>query len=207
VISSLSKKTFPITGTPADYQFLIAAAGLDPSAVVVFRGDVVVAPERMFDGNIQVTVPEVYRLKSPGELSLTVRTDKGGNSALSYFKFVPPAEVQMMQRAPVLGTELKIGAGRAGAVNIRVGGACMSGYVWREVTPEDHACVTPDARARTAQQNSQAAARRDPNAGGSTCKAGFVWREAVPGDVVCVTPAERTEAAEDTRLAPTRVVK
>ena len=218
VISSLSKTSFPLSGASPDYQFLINATNLDPSAGVVFRGDVVVAPEAMSDGRIQVAVPEVYRRTTPGELSLTVRTNKGGNSAQSYIKFAAPTKVQIIPTQPILGTDIKTvdpgariptAAVPVGSAAVRRSEACVSGYVWREATPQDHACVTPEARARTARQNAEASSRRDPNAasGQATCRAGYVWREAVPGDVVCVTPAERTEAAEETRLAPSRVAR
>ncbi|KUI39087.1 hypothetical protein [Mycobacterium sp. GA-2829] len=87
---------------------------------------------------------------------------------------------------------------------------CVQGYVWREASPSDHVCVTPGERSAAAQQNSQAAARKEP-AGGAygpdTCKQGFVWREAFPGDHVCVPPAERDQAAAQNAAGPQRVVK
>ena len=62
---------------------------------------------------------------------------------------------------------------------------CKQGFVWREAQPSDHVCVTPDIRTQTAQENSFAAARREPNGGAygpDTCLVGFVWREAFSGD-------------------------
>lgn len=101
-ISSLSKKEFPLAGTgnPDDYRFMIDASGVkDQGAVaVVFRGDVVVGPERIHDGHlIQVSVPEVYRLKTAGELPLTLRTDKGGESARVYIRFKEPPKMALKQ--------------------------------------------------------------------------------------------------------------
>jgi hypothetical protein len=68
--------------------------------VVVFRGDTVVWPERIDGGTrIQVSVPEKYRRTTPGELSLTVRTDKGGDSALQYIRFVDPPKLTPLPSA------------------------------------------------------------------------------------------------------------
>lgn len=98
-IVSLSNTNFPTSGAPDAYRFFIDANLIDPSTVVVFRGDVVVHPERIDGPRIQVSVPEVYRLKTPGELSLTVRTNRGGNSAPKYIRF---AEQKMqVLRVPV----------------------------------------------------------------------------------------------------------
>src|SRR5215467_10147878 len=38
---------------------------------------------------------------------------------------------------------------------------CLQGWVWREAIPSDHVCVTPEIRAQTANDNSQASARRN----------------------------------------------
>lgn len=85
---------------------------------------------------------------------------------------------------------------------------CLQGWVWREATPTDHVCVTPDTRTQTANDNSQAGARRDPNGGPygpDTCLQGWVWREAVANDHVCVTTATRSQAASDNSQAAARV--
>lgn len=34
-------------------------------------------------------------------------------------------------------------------------GTCIDGFVWREATPEDHICVTPEERSEAATQNRQ----------------------------------------------------
>jgi hypothetical protein len=84
---------------------------------------------------------------------------------------------------------------------------CKQGYVWREATPDDVVCVTPQIRTRTRRENSQASLRREPNGGSygaDTCKQGFVWREATSGDRVCVVPRIRAEAAEDNKRAGAR---
>jgi hypothetical protein len=84
---------------------------------------------------------------------------------------------------------------------------CLEGYVWREATPADHVCVTGTVRTQTANDNSQAAARRSPTGGAygpDTCLFGYVWREAVAGDHVCVTGATRSQAASDNSQAAAR---
>ena len=86
---------------------------------------------------------------------------------------------------------------------------CQEGYVWREACgPDDHVCVTPTVRAQAAQDNGQAAARREPNGGPygpDTCRPGYVWREACgPQDHVCVPPATRAQAAQDNAQAASR---
>jgi hypothetical protein len=86
---------------------------------------------------------------------------------------------------------------------------CRTGFVWREATPSDHVCVTPETRTQTAQDNQQAAARRQAGGGdygADTCRQGYVWREAVAGDHVCVTPATRTAVAQDNSQAASRRV-
>ena len=87
---------------------------------------------------------------------------------------------------------------------------CIQGYVWREASLDDHVCVTPETRARTLEDNKQAAARKDPKGGPygpNTCLQGYVWREAFDGDLVCVPPETRRQAAEDNRQARARVVQ
>jgi len=96
-IVSLSTTNFPIGGAPDAYRFFIDANLIDPSTVVVFRGDVVVHPERIDGPRIQLSVPEVYRLKAPGELSLTVRTNRGGDSAPKYIRFAEQKTMQVMR--------------------------------------------------------------------------------------------------------------
>jgi hypothetical protein len=85
---------------------------------------------------------------------------------------------------------------------------CRDGYVWREAVPGDYVCVARATRQQVLDDNSQAAARRDPidrTYGPDTCRQGFVWREAVPGDHVCVTGQTRDQAALDNREAPDRI--
>jgi len=85
--------------------------------------------------------------------------------------------------------------------------ACAQGYVWREATPADHVCVSPETRSQTAEENRAASTRRNPGGGPygpDTCLQGFVWRDAFDGDHVCVTPESRARAAKDNRLASTR---
>ncbi len=85
---------------------------------------------------------------------------------------------------------------------------CKVGFVWRAARAGDLVCVTPQTRDETAQENQQAAARRDPHGGAygpDTCLQGFVWRDAFTGDHVCVTPDSRDRAAADNAAAPSRV--
>jgi hypothetical protein len=82
---------------------------------------------------------------------------------------------------------------------------CKPGFVWREASPTDRVCVTPQARSNAAEQNAQAASRRSPNGGPygpETCLNGFVWREAFAKDFVCVTPDERAAAAAENQAGP-----
>jgi hypothetical protein len=84
---------------------------------------------------------------------------------------------------------------------------CRQGFVWREASPGDYVCVTPETRAEAAQDNSQASARREPAGGAygpNTCLSGYVWREARQGDLVCVTPKTRAQAASDNAQASAR---
>lgn len=123
VIKSLSKKEFPVAAhaQPDDYRFFIDASGVSGQGqvAVVFRGDVVVGPERIHDGHlIQVSVPEIYRSKTAGELSLTVRTDRGGDSTRSYIRFKAPPKTEVATtpagKVGVLGAAIDRRAGNQG---------------------------------------------------------------------------------------------
>jgi hypothetical protein len=85
---------------------------------------------------------------------------------------------------------------------------CIFGFVWREVVPSDHVCVSPQERDTVRADNGQAAARRSPHGGpfgADTCIQGFVWREATgPGDHVCVTLQQRQQARDDNAHAAER---
>lgn len=72
---------------------------------------------------------------------------------------------------------------------------CIQGLVWREARTGDTVCVTPEFRSRTATENGNPDANKDPNGayGPESCAQGFVWREAFNGDTICVTPAIRAE--------------
>jgi hypothetical protein len=86
---------------------------------------------------------------------------------------------------------------------------CIQGYVWREATPNDRVCVTPEIRTQTAEDNSAAASRIAPvdrTYGQFTCVQGYVWRVATPNDLVCVTPEIRSQAADDNSQASSRRV-
>jgi hypothetical protein len=84
---------------------------------------------------------------------------------------------------------------------------CLDGYVWRQATPRDHVCVTPEVRAQTAQDNRLAPSRASATPttfGPDLCGPGYVWREAVPGDHVCVTPATWQQVHDDNLTAGAR---
>jgi hypothetical protein len=81
---------------------------------------------------------------------------------------------------------------------------CQAGYVWREAFSGDHVCVDPKVRDQAANDNYQAAFRRQPGGGPygpDTCQTGYVWREAFSGDHVCVDPNIRTQTLDQNRRA------
>jgi hypothetical protein len=84
---------------------------------------------------------------------------------------------------------------------------CLDGFVWRQATPRDHVCVTPEVRAQTARDNALTTTRRSATAGAfgpDLCVAGYVWREAVPRDHVCVSPATWEQVHDDNLTAGLR---
>ena len=84
---------------------------------------------------------------------------------------------------------------------------CLDGFVWRQATPRDHVCVTPEVRAQTARDNALAPTRVSATSGTfgpDLCVAGFVWRDALPGDRVCVTPATWQQVHDDNLTAGAR---
>jgi hypothetical protein len=94
--------------------------------------------------------------------------------------------------------------------NAAINGACQVGFVWREARLSDHVCVTPQSRARVANENLTAGSRLNPGGGAygpNTCRPGYVWREAFAGDLVCVEPQIRTAVREENALASSRVLK
>lgn len=112
-----------------------------------------------------------------------------------------PWLVQLEHRRAVPAARMKAEA---------AGDECIHGYVWREAFRGDRVCVTPETRRQAANDNRQAAARRDPGGGRygqDTCRQGYVWREAGPNDRVCVTPAIRQAAAQDNAKAAQRIAR
>ncbi|WP_165186112.1 PASTA domain-containing protein [Caulobacter soli] len=86
-------------------------------------------------------------------------------------------------------------------------GTCIEGFVWRAGGPDDRVCVTPESRYLAAVENSQAAARRNPNGGPygpDTCLMGYVWRDGFPNDHVCVSGERRTVVAQENAAGPSR---
>lgn len=86
---------------------------------------------------------------------------------------------------------------------------CISGYVWREATPDDHVCVVPEVRAQARRDNARApyrVSRTQTHSGPGTCRQGYVWREATPNDHVCVLPRVREQARRDNAAAVSRYV-
>jgi hypothetical protein len=54
---------------------------------------------------------------------------------------------------------------------------CLDGYVWRQATPRDHVCVTPEVRAQAAQDNRLAPSRASATSttfGPDLCGPGYV---------------------------------
>lgn len=86
---------------------------------------------------------------------------------------------------------------------------CISGFVWREATAEDHVCVVPEVRTKARRDNAQARYRvslTDHTYGPDTCRQGYVWREATPEDHVCVPPSVREQVRHDNAVAQSRYV-
>lgn len=85
---------------------------------------------------------------------------------------------------------------------------CRSGFVWREASPSDYVCVTPESRDRVRRENAVASTRVNPQGayGPNTCIGGFVWREAYQGDVVCVTPEVRDTVRQENATAASRTL-
>jgi serine/threonine protein kinase len=85
---------------------------------------------------------------------------------------------------------------------------CISGYVWRQITPDDRVCVTPQTRQQIAFDNSQIEERRNAAAyDPESCMDGYVWREAIPSDRICVTPEVRQQTIQDNAQAEARRAK
>lgn len=73
---------------------------------------------------------------------------------------------------------------------------CAAGYAPRNARAGDNICVSADFARRTAQENRDPSANKEPNGGAygpATCVQGFVWREAFDGDTICVTPDIRAQ--------------
>jgi hypothetical protein len=84
---------------------------------------------------------------------------------------------------------------------------CLWGYVWRDAGPDDHVCVTPEARDQAARDNELADSRRNPDGGEwgpDTCLDGYIWREAFPADHVCVTPERYDQVQAENADGPDR---
>jgi serine/threonine protein kinase len=90
--------------------------------------------------------------------------------------------------------------------NVETSNGCIQGYVWREATPDDRICVTPQVRQQVAFDNSQVEDRRSAAAyDPETCVDGYVWREATPDDRTCVTPQVRMQTLQDNAQARSRM--
>ena len=75
-----------------------------------------------------------------------------------------------------------------------IAGGCPQGTVWREATPSDHVCVSPEIRAQTWSDN-----KTNPY---ESCPRGLVWREATSRDHLCVDPSTRAQTWNDNANAP-----
>jgi hypothetical protein len=76
--------------------------------------------------------------------------------------------------------------------------ACVSPYVWRDATANDHVCVTPEERAVVSQDNAQYTMVAQ------VCNSPLVWREATPDDRRCVTEEIRTRTRNQNEAGRTR---
>jgi hypothetical protein len=141
-----------------------------------------------------------YRQADEAEAGKIVEALKAGGQGSAY-AFIPKGQENNPNVRPN-HFEVWLAKGSGGST-------CQSGYVWREATPTDHVCVSPDVRAQTANDNALAASRRAENGpyGPDTCKEGFVWRDAVPGDHVCVSPTTRTQTSNDNAAAQSRILR
>lgn len=88
-------------------------------------------------------------------------------------------------------------------------GTCKQGFVWRQVDPRDHVCVTTQTRQQVLNDNAAAAQFTVPRgavhlATPQDCLAGYVWRQAVASDHVCVTPQTRSDTQADNAAAAMR---
>lgn len=86
---------------------------------------------------------------------------------------------------------------------------CQDGYVWRQADFDgiDHVCVQPWEAVQAAYDNSQTAARGNPDPTyPNACNPGYVWREAWGGDYVCVDPPQRQQVYDDNSQALNRIV-
>jgi hypothetical protein len=99
---------------------------------------------------------------------------------------------------------------------------CISGYVWREVTPEDLVCVDPEERDvnipnDNAQHSVRSQRRFAPDSCPLTapksrkcyvteCIPPFVWRDATPGDKICVPTERAMRVAADNAAAASRQI-
>jgi hypothetical protein len=88
-------------------------------------------------------------------------------------------------------------------------GTCKQGFVWRQVNPQDHVCVTAQERQQVANDTAAAAAHTVPRGAvrlttPQPCLKGYVWRQAASSDYVCVTPQSRAAAQADNAAAAAR---
>ena len=83
--------------------------------------------------------------------------------------------------------------------NGALGGACVSGFVWREAIAGDRVCVAPVTRTEAWSDNNSRPRE--------TCPLGLVWREATPSDHVCVPPETRKKTWDDNARGGERVAK
>jgi hypothetical protein len=76
---------------------------------------------------------------------------------------------------------------------------CVSPYVWRETSAADKVCVPPEARTRSAAENSNAMYVVQ-----EMCPVPFVWREATRDDHRCVPVEIRTQVSNENAAGASR---
>lgn len=135
----------------------------------------------------------VVRVRPPCESGSVPRSDMAGDLAC-----VSPQRRSAFQQETDAAPSATLADGR-----------CAVGYVWREATAADRACVPEASRSLARSENRTL--RYDPVlqgfAGQNACSAGYVWRQADSYDTVCVTPAERDAIRAENANAPRVVIR
>lgn len=133
----------------------------------------------------------VVRIRPPCESGLVARSDLKGDFAC-------------VTRERRRGFEQEAGPAAQSQSTSLDGSRCNAGFVGRQATPEDRACV-PSASAQLARSENETprstAAAYDFD-GYHTCQSSYRWRMADRFDTVCVTSAEVGRVMRENASAP-----